>query len=118
MSLRKAKRQPKALTVTEANAAVCKAHFCLTVPQLGWEEIPIAGTPAPKPCVYCGEVANISLRKEGADSRPRWFAFGECIGCGSRGPEAEGACEGDDQSIHGLSVEAARLWNCRKGGAE
>jgi len=104
------------MTVTEVNREVCETHFCLASPELRFREIPIAGTPAPKPCPFCGESAAIELKNQGTEADPTWWAFAHCDGCGVRGPEADGGSEGDDESLHGLCVEAARMWNARKGG--
>ena len=108
------KTEPKPQTNVEANHAIRETHFCLRL-SAQCALIPIAGTPTPRPCPWCGESATVELKNEGTDLEPNWWAFAQCDGCGVKGPEADGSSEGDDDSIHGLCVEAARMWNERKG---
>jgi hypothetical protein len=118
MTARKA-RQPKAsMTVIELNAAVREAHASISIqlpPGSGSHYyVPIAGTEPCKRCPFCGEGAYVDLIPAGSG----WWARVQCQGCGVHGPESDGASEGEDDSIHGLIVEAARMWNTRKGGAK
>jgi hypothetical protein len=100
MSTRKAKRQPKAHAVN-----VKAMHFCELE-----RDLPIAGTPAPKPCPFCG-VTDVSIEFTNGEYPS---AYVQCDHCG-----VEGAHAGEDEGREGsyaLALEAARLWNERKGG--
>lgn len=113
MSARKATRQPKAQTVIARNKEIRAAHAELAfqpVPDGRTHYLPIAGAEALKPCPFCAEFAFIALVLQ--DSGNFW-AQAQCSGCGIHGPEADAGSEGDDDTIHGLIVEAARMWNAR-----
>ena len=122
MSARKAKRQPKAKTVIERNKGVRAAYAHLVVklsPESSMLYVPIAGAEALKPCPFCGdskgwvELIDQGVYKcEGVKHQNIW-AHVQCNGCGIHGPEADAGCEGDDDTPHGLIVEAVRMWNDR-----
>lgn len=120
MSAGKAARRPKAQTVIARNTEVRAAHAELAfqpVPEGTTHYLPIAGTETLKPCPFCAEPAHIELVLQ--DSGGFW-AQAQCSGCGIHGPEADAGSEGDDATVHGLIVEAARMWNARdrKWGAK
>jgi hypothetical protein len=80
-------------------------HFCEID-----RDLPIAGTPAPKPCPFCGKTDVAILFGD----RESPHAHVECQHCGA---EAPFACETEDGKVKGsfgLALEAARLWNDRK----
>jgi len=113
MSASKAKRQPKALTVIEQNAKVRSTHAEFNfqpTPNGPWHYLPIAGTEALMPCPFCAERAHVDLMQQESG---KFWARAQCSGCGIHGPEADAGSEGEDETIHGLMVEAARMWNAR-----
>lgn len=114
VSAREAQRQSKAQTVIEVNAAVRQAHACISVqlpPGTGRHHyVPIAGTEPCKPCPFCDSESFVDLIDAGSG---KWWARVQCLGCGVHGPEADAESEGEDETIHGLIVEAVRMWNSR-----
>jgi predicted RNA-binding Zn-ribbon protein involved in translation (DUF1610 family) len=85
-------------------------HFCEID-----RDLPIAGTPAPKPCPFCGKV-DCSIVFNDDPKYPS--AHVECDNCGVEGPSSG---DEDDKARHGSywrASEAARLWNERKKGAK
>ncbi|MBX5459730.1 MAG: hypothetical protein IRZ28_01455 [Steroidobacteraceae bacterium] len=75
-------------------------------------ELPIAKTPAPKPCPFCG-VTDVAIY---FDVGEHSSAHAQCENCGT---EAPFACEDhQDEAKRGnywLAMEAARIWNTRGG---
>lgn len=73
--------------------------------------LPIAGTPAPLPCPFCGsdEDMGIILKAGGKDA----VAYVECGHCGIDGPMANCDDERPFTSYHDLVKTAARFWNTR-----
>ena len=78
--------------------------------------LPIAGTPAPEPCPFCG-VTDVSIVFTDSDERSA-AAHVECANCGAEAPYA---CEDPEDTTkrgsYWLAMEAARVWNTR-GGAK
>lgn len=105
------KRLPSAKVVAavstraDSRSAPCdkSAHFCDLE-----RDLPIAGTPAPKPCPFCG-VTDVAIKFN--SEHP--LALVQCQNCGVEGPY--GRSEDDDS--YGRALEAARLWNERNGVA-
>jgi hypothetical protein len=83
-------------------------------------DLPIAGTPPPKPCPFCGMTDCSIVFTEATGNGDRRSAFVQCDHCGM---ETGHVCKGGpasgppDSSSYALAREAARLWNDRKGGA-
>jgi hypothetical protein len=103
-------------TFIEANSlnSVCELHFCVA-PQ----GLPIAGSPRPEPCPWCGDSTSMQITvEERRDSDGKRFdvAYVECMECGGRAPEITSHDDGIHDS-YGLMLKAARRWNERKEGA-
>lgn len=100
-----------------------KAQVDRTTPQppacfyLGEPALPIAGTPAPLPCPFCGEVQLVAIHLEYKDAG-EMRAHAECSNCGA---ETCGVSTGPDLGFldsYSIFCEAARLWNERAPAKE
>lgn len=84
-------------------------HFYAT----GDFDIPIAGTPEPLPCPFCGAVDRVGIvlgRNE--DGSPR--AYVECGRCGAESPSVGGEIYPDGYHV---ALAAAQRWNTRTPAA-
>ncbi|MEJ1960724.1 MAG: Lar family restriction alleviation protein [Gammaproteobacteria bacterium] len=87
--------------------AVRKGYFCDADLNM-----PIAGTPRPKPCPFCGEDDSISLVIKELTQ-----VHVECSSCGAQAPAVSSDDQEDDGSTYSLVLKAAKQWNTRNGGA-
>lgn len=100
-------RKPKRPAARQGQPNIKALHFCDSD-----RDLPIAGTPAPKPCPFCG-VADCSIVFGEVQENGSQSAHVECDHCGAEAPY--GVAEGG--SSYDLALSAARMWNERKGGA-
>jgi hypothetical protein len=94
--------------------AVRQMHF--TVAE---DDLPIAGTPRPAACPFCGKWTDISLvlrKVTEAEGGPYTVAHVQCDNCGAEAPSACSTEEGLRDRF-ALVLAAAQRWNSR-GGAK
>lgn len=92
--------------------AVRAGYFCTYATFT--ERLPIAGTPKPKSCPFCGKTDDIRLVIKDTQA-PHKRVHAECGVCGA---EAPGVCTDQDDvhSLYGACMKAALYWNTRGGG--
>lgn len=93
--------------------SVRNMHFCDSD-----RNMPIAGTPRPKPCPFCGKGDSISvvIEDELKDHEGKAYTrvHVDCGVCGAESPAALSSVEADS-STYGLVLAAVRYWQCRGG---
>jgi hypothetical protein len=114
MATSKSNRAPqRKLTQQEVHAlqeSLRRSCFCESD-----HDLPIAGTPPPEPCPFCGS-HDIVLVLDPADEKGRPRAHVECTGCGAEGTPVN--CHGDEfRSTYDVIHEACGKWNRRASNA-
>lgn len=100
MSARKAQDRP----------SVKALHFCEND-----RDLPIAGTPAPKPCPFCGGTDCSVVFRSDADNTGSAYTMThvQCETCGAEAGYVSDRDAGFTTS-YDLALESARIWNSRK----